>query len=130
MTQPLTAEEQKKHRHTLEFEKILERLREQCVSEDAGELAMQLVPSVTLEDAVERLGQTEDASVLTARYSSATATRWYSLQLRLRLNRAKAWISSRSPLIMKKKCIPSAKFRADLSNAKAVRPNRLFYAAA
>lgn len=28
------------------------------------------------------------------------------------------------------KCIPSAKFRADLSNVKAVRPNRLFYAAA
>ncbi|MDR1410534.1 MAG: endonuclease MutS2 [Oscillospiraceae bacterium] len=62
--------EQKKHYNVLELDKVLARLAEFCVCNDAKERAFALSPAQTLEDAQQLMNETTDAHHLLARFGS------------------------------------------------------------
>lgn len=63
-------EESQRHYRALELDKILKLLAAETACDDAAELAMQLVPSVSLSEVQRLLKETDEAHTLMARFGS------------------------------------------------------------
>jgi len=63
-------EENQRHYRALELDKILKLLAEETACDDAAELALQLVPSVSLSEVQRLLNETDEAHTLMARFGA------------------------------------------------------------
>ena len=63
-------EEDKKHYHALELDKILKMLAAETACDDAAELALQLIPSTSLAEVQRILSDTDEAHTFLARFGA------------------------------------------------------------